>query len=165
MNTQELLQFLGHSSIFDPFEDFLMKNGIIRRPKLADSYPYSIDTKTTGLSLIFEDAPEDKGQQRKSAGSFIFCQVYFDFESKSKPFVGDLPYGIGQERDSKAIERQVGAPSVKRDSKQTSGFTISFYIDGLVFTAAYSDKDGRKLRFVRVSLKDKYHVTHGLAPA
>lgn len=164
MDINRLVSFLGHSSIHDEFDDFLADNGIIPRPKPSDDYPYSIKLNEAGLSLGFEDDPEDKEMVRKSPGQFLFSEIYFDFESKKKSFAGALPFGIGGARTSADIERVLGTPRLRKDYKHP-GFRISYFLEGIVLSAVFGDDDGKKIRFVRISLKDKYAVMHGLAPA
>lgn len=165
MDINKLISLVGYSSINDELDDFLVESGVTKRPKSADSYPYEVKTKTPGLSLLFEDDPEGKGMRRKNKGIFVLFEIYFDFESKKCRYAGLLPFGVGQLRSSSEVVDAL-RPNVPTDIDTSDDeLTVSFYLDGLVITFCYSDLKGLELRFVRVSLKDKFHVMHGLAPA
>jgi len=165
MDTDKLASFLGHSSVNDVFDDFLLQNGIKKRPKLSDSFPYKIPADEPGLALAFEDSAESKGMARKSEGQFVFHEMYFDFDPKKGAFSGRLPFGIGLARSIGDIEAVLGAPRVRRDSANPKfpGLFASYLLDGIVIQLKFSDAEGRALKFARVGLKEDNHVSQGLA--
>ncbi len=165
MDTNKLVSFLGHSSVHDAFDDFLIANGIKKRPKLSDDYPYKIPSSEPGLALTFEDSAESKGMARKSEGQFVFHEIYFAFDPKKGAFQGDLPFGIGAARSIEGVEAALGSPRVRRDSLNPKfpGLFACYLIDGIVLQFKFADAEGRTLKFARVGLKEDHHVAHGLA--
>ncbi len=165
MDTNTLVAYLGHSSVHPAFDDFLIANGIKKRPELADDYPYKIASLEPGLALTFEDSAEAKGMARKSEGQFVFHEIYFDFDPKRGAFQGDLPFGIGAARSIEGMEAVLGSQRVRRDSANPKfpGLFASYLIDGIVIQLKFSDAQGKALKFARVGLKENNHVTHGLA--
>lgn len=165
MDTNKLVSFLGHSSVDEAFDDFLIENGIKKRPKLSDSYPYKIASSEPGLALTFEDSAEAKGMARKSEGQFVFHEIYFDFDSKKGVFQGELPFGIGVARSIEGVEAVLGSPKIKRDTANPKfpGLFASYLIDGIVIQLKFADAEGKALKFARVGLKENNHVTQGLA--
>ena len=54
MNAIDFIQFLGHSSIHGPFDDFLTAQGIAWRPKAGRNLDTTYFVKGHGLVLSFE---------------------------------------------------------------------------------------------------------------
>ncbi|UXH80633.1 hypothetical protein [Roseateles amylovorans] len=165
MDIKILVSFLGHSSVHDAFDEFLIENEIKMRPKLSDSYPYKVKSSEPGLALTFEDSAEAKGMARKSEGQFVFHEIYFDFDPHKGVFLGELPFGIGAARSIEGIEAVLGSPRVRRDSANPKfpGLFASYLIDGMVIQLKFADADGKVLKFARVGLKEDNHVSQGLA--
>ncbi|RZI57104.1 MAG: hypothetical protein EOP37_21705 [Rubrivivax sp.] len=165
MNISSLISFLGHSSIHEPFDDFLKTNGVKRRPKDTDSYPYAIKSSVLGLSLGFEDDPEELGIQRKSDGGFVFSKINFDLVAKEEAFSGDLPFGVGQARSGQEVRAILGAPRTEGDNPVSDGVGMSYFIGDLVYVFSYSDRAATRLAFASISLPDSSDREHVLAPA
>ncbi len=165
MDTNQLVFFLGHSSVHDAFDDFLTENGIKKRPKLSDSFPYKVASSEPGLALTFEDSAEAKGMARKSEGQFVFHELYVDFDRTKGAFQGELPFGIGAARSIEGVEAVLGRPRVRRDSANPKfpGLFASYLIDGIVIQLKFADADGKALKFARIGLKENNHVQQGLA--
>ncbi|WP_431257441.1 hypothetical protein ACQ86G_22755 [Roseateles chitinivorans] len=165
MNISTLISFLGHSSIHAPFDAFLKANGVKRRPRDTDGYPYAIKSAVPGLSLGFEDDPEDLGIPRKSDGGFVFSKINFELVSKKAPYLGDLPFGVDQRRSGQEVSALLGAPRTQGKVPVGDGVGMSYFIDGLVVVFSYADASLIQLSYVGISLPDDADREHGLAPA
>lgn len=165
MDTTKLASFLGHSTLHEPFDDFLVASGIKKRPKLSDSLPYKVPSSVPGLALAFEDSPEAKGMARRSEGQFVFHEIYFDFNPRKDGFVGDMPFGIGAARSLSDVQAVLGIPRVLRDSLNPKfpGVFASYLVDDLVIQLKYADAEGNVLKFARVGIRTDILVQQGLA--
>jgi hypothetical protein len=171
VDTDQLVSFLGHSSVHGALDAFLSAHGTTRRPRLSDSYPYKVATPVPGLALAFEDSAQVQALQmaRKSDGEFVLHELYFDCDPKKHDgafFQGLLPLGMGTARSMAQIEAALGTPRVRRDSTNPRfpGLFASYLAkEGIVVQLKFTDAEGSALKFVRVGLLDSRHVAQGLA--
>jgi len=71
MKLDDLIQFLGYSSIYLPFDDFLIQNGIKWRPSLKRDLDTTHFIKDKGLVMSFSISADKDGIQKRSEGNFI----------------------------------------------------------------------------------------------
>ncbi|WP_431257443.1 hypothetical protein ACQ86G_22765 [Roseateles chitinivorans] len=160
----QLVAFLGHSSIHDAFNDYLTRHGVKKRPKASDDYPYQVDVKAEGITLTFEDSPRKYEIATKSDGQFIFSEIYCDLESKKNPFKGNLPFGVNDARTSTDIIKRLGEPRSTIEGATDDGFGQTYFIDGLVCIFMFDDAAGSVMSFVRLCVPTKFDRQQGLAP-
>ena len=75
MNVLELIKFLGHSSVYGEFKDFLTQHDVNNRPKIGRALDTIIAIQGQGLSMSFDIDAEETGITPKSEGTFIFSQL------------------------------------------------------------------------------------------
>lgn len=156
MNSIELLEFLGHSSIHPPFDKYLTEGGVTRRPKVGKSLDTIIPIKGQGLSMSFEIGAQDKGIVAKSEGSFIFYQLEIMLLNDGQDngvYTGPLPHGLLVDDSRSAVEKKL--KTLKRRLEDND----SYFIDGLVWTVAF---EAEKLRAFQVGVPTNGKRKHGL---
>jgi hypothetical protein len=72
MDVVDLINFLGHSSIHKPFDEYMTYLGLKKRPKIGKSLDTIIPIKAKGLSISFEIDAEGEGIVQRSEGTFVF---------------------------------------------------------------------------------------------
>jgi hypothetical protein len=155
MKLDDLIQFLGHSSIYLPFDDFLMQNGIKWRPSLKRDLDTDYFIKGQGLYMAFSISAEKDGIQKKSEGNFILKQVTgMTIDEGNGIYRGSIPFGIVQSDQRMDVERKLGIP--KRRNKNSD----NYFIDGLVWTFAF---EGVNMQFVEINVPTNGWRTHGIA--
>jgi hypothetical protein len=155
MKLNDLIQFWGHSSIYLPFDDFLMQNGIKWRPNLKRDLDTTHFIKGQGLSIRFSISAEKDGIQKKSEGNFILKQVEATIMDNGNGAYGEsIPFGIAQSDKRMDIEKKIGAP--KRRNKDSD----NYFIDGLVWTFAF---EGMDMGFIQIRVPTNGLRAHGIA--
>jgi hypothetical protein len=97
MNAIDLMSFLGHSSIYRPFDKFLAASGVKKRPKIGRSLDTIIPVKGEGVSMSFEIDAKGRGVLQKSEGSFVFHRLKIMLLEKCQDngiYIGQLPYSL-----------------------------------------------------------------------
>jgi hypothetical protein len=160
MSALEFLPFLGHSSIYPPFDDFLTSNGITKRPTLKRNLQNDIFADGAGISMHFSFgiSGAEEGFVVKSEGTFIFRSMYIiliEEDKKDGKYSGPLPHGLLVSDTRTTVEQKLGAP--KRRNKSSD----NYYLDGLVWTVVF---EGNKLRYIELHLPDNGWREHGICP-
>lgn len=170
INAVELMQFLGHSSIYEPFDDYLHSHGIKKRPSTTGrNIELSVSIKKHGLHLSFVESTKlaGEGLASKSSGSYVFnwLDIYLTKEDGMSPYGGPLPFGLTAELSQKQVRALLGQPkhvSVDPEFDTNADF---FYVDDLVVAIKYTDMQGSAIRMINPCLPDNWAREHGIAPA
>lgn len=160
MNMLELLPFLGHSSIHPPFDEFLTKNGLIKRPNIKRDLDTSISVPGQGLTLsfAFDVDAEKNGFKVKSEGTFVFKTLNVMLIAENKKdgkYLGDLPRNLQITDNRAAIETKLEEP------KRRNADSDNYYLDELVWTVAFEKE---KLHFIEFGLPTNGWRKHGICP-
>lgn len=158
MQLSDLIPFLGHSSIHQPFDDFLSSNSISKRPKIGKSLELDIIIDNQGLMLTFEfdTAAKEQNIAIKSEGSFVFKSIYVTLLPETKKlgkYVEALPFNLASSDSRLAVEQKLGVP--RRRNEQSD----NYFLDGMVVTPEF---EGEKFQFLRLELPRDGLRKHGL---
>ncbi|MGP3506555.1 MULTISPECIES: hypothetical protein [Paracidovorax] len=156
MNAVELIGFLGHASIYKPFDDYLAASGIKKRPKIGKSLDTIIPLKGTGLTISFDIDAEGEGIVPKSEGTFIFYQLEIMMLDKGQDvgvYAGPLPYGLLSTDSRSEIESKL------KNLKRRLPTNDSYFVDGLVWTVVFQEE---RLRYFQVGVPTDGKRKHGL---
>ena len=130
MDPKKLVEFLGHSSIYEPFDDYLLSIGIKKRPKhdSTSGGRYPIKHPSLGLELGFETSigyQEESLVPQKSAGQFVLDSVIF----RKQPDL-PLPYGLSFSLVRSQVDSIIG-PCVQRrpDDDSSTHFFQGVLVD------------------------------------
>lgn len=144
VNATDLMSFLGHSSIYEPFDKFLADVGVQKRPKVGRSLDTIIPAKGEGLSMSFEIDAKGRGVVQKSEGNFVFYRLEIMLLEKGQDngiYSGQLPYNL------LATDSRGEVESKLKNLKRRLPDGDDYFVDGLVWTVAF---DAEKLRFFQV---------------
>lgn len=145
MDPKKLVEFLGHSSIYEPLDDFLILNGVKKRPKGPDLTDW-IGDKSKAISLEFSASYDSEAiHPRKSDGKYVLRAIVFE-----KPLESGLPFGLDFRMPRDAVTAILGAPKASDDMP-----SAEYYYDSLVVTIVW-EKDERKMRLITISVPDIY---------
>jgi hypothetical protein len=170
INAIEMMNFLGNSSIHEPFDDYLDANSIKKRPKIGgNTYDPYIEVKKQGLHLVFVYSGElqKKGLIAKSPGTYLFnwLYIYLIKQDGFSPYKGPLPFGLSQQMIQQQVRALLGQPPhVTFDVTWKSNVDF-YFIDGLVVAVKYSDMNGSAISIVTTRLPDNWAREQGIAPA
>jgi len=156
MNATELIDFLGHSSIYQPFDEHLTMAGLKKRPKLGKSLDTLVAVPGEGLSMSFEIDAEGEGIAQKSEGAFVFYQLEIMLSCNRQDngaYTGLLPHSLLATDSRSDVERKL------KNLKRRLPDNDSYFVDGLVWTVAF---DGETLRFLQVGVPTEGKREHGL---
>ena len=161
MNAIDFIQFLGHSSIHVPFDDFLTSQGISWRPKVGSDLDIMHFIKGQGLVMTFGFGNEavEKGIHLKSAGDYFFNEVSVQFiveDKKSGKYVGPMLHALAPNDTRAAVEKKMGSAPTRR-----LDWGDNYFVDGLVWTIAFKSD---LIKSVRLELPDDSHREYGLCP-
>jgi hypothetical protein len=160
MNALDFLPFLGHSSIYPPFDEFLAKNGVIKRPNIKQNLDNTIFVRGIGLCLSFQFdiSAKDEGFIAKSEGVFIFTEfeiMIVTADKKNGKYEGVLPYGLTSLDTRQSVEQKLGTPKRRNEDSD------NYYINDLVLTVAFK---ADKLKFLQFDLPDNGWRERSIAP-
>jgi hypothetical protein len=158
MNIADFLPFLVHSSIHPPFDEFLISQKIIWRPKVGRKLDTLHFIAGTGISLSFDlDASaKTKGISMRSEGSFVFSRLdvmIVAVDKKDGYYVGPLTRGLVAQDTSESIEQKLGTPRRRNTDSD------NYYLDDLVWTVAFDDN---KFQFMQFDVPSDDRRAHGL---
>jgi len=148
MDAIKLISFLGHSSIYPEFDNFLLENGIKERPKKIEGTQW-IRNEELGISLTFQLSDifdEESLVPQKSEGNFIFSGAEFP-----AVFKGKLPYELSLSLQKQDVDAKLGSPLRFREKVPSA----TYFYDGYVIVLNWM-KDSPKDRFIRFSLPNIY---------
>ena len=161
MNAIDFIDFLGHSSIHVPFDDFLTSQGISWRPKIGRTLNTTHFINGQGLVMTFEfdtDAAK-KGFKVKSDGDFIFSYLnvqYIAEDKKHGKYEGPMLHGLTPSDKRADVGVKLGvAPTRRLD------WGDNYFIDELVWTVAFASDS---IKYARLELPRDGHREHGLCP-
>lgn len=147
MDVKQLIEFLGHSSIYEPLEDFLLASGIKKRPKGNEGTVWVRD-KERGISMEFNASGiyDDRYlQPKRSEGKFVLESITFE-----KPLDSGLPYGLAFDRTPKQTSLLLGQARGQHDET-----FASYFFDGKVVLIRWNDS-GEGIKFIRFRLPNVY---------
>lgn len=169
INAVELIQFLGHSSIHEPFDDYLHEQGIKKRPSIEGKHhdPY-IEIKKQGLHLVFLISNElhEKGVEAKSDGTYLFnwLDIYLKKEDGMTPYKGPLPFGLAANLSQEQVRSLLGQPKHVTVDPEFDANVDFFFVDDLVLAIKY-DMQGNTIRMINPRLPDNWAREHGITPS
>ena len=162
MNAIDFIQFLGHSSIHAPFDDFLASQGIAWRPKVGGSTFNVLHLiKGQGLGMTFGLASDalKKNTNVKSAGDYVFNHFNVQFiveDKKNGKYVGPMLHALAPNDTRAAVEKKMGtAPTRRLD------WGDNYFLDDLVWTIAFK---ADAIEFVMLETPRDGHRKYGLCP-
>ena len=79
MNALELIKFLGHSSVYAEFNDFLTQHDVNNRPKISRALDTIIAIQGQGLSMSFDIDAEASGITPKSGEHLYLANLKYDY--------------------------------------------------------------------------------------
>lgn len=160
MNALDFIPYLGHSSIYPPFDVFLSECGIAWRPSMKRNVDKMLSVKGQGItiSFCFDISAKENGVKIKSEGAFIFDRLQImliEEDKKDGKYTGPLPRGILPTDSRAQIEAKLGAPTRRNEE------TDNYYLDELVWIVAF---EGEKLQYLKLCVPDDGWRKHGLCP-
>ena len=170
INAVDLMKFMGHSSIHEPFDDYLHEHGIKKRPDVEGKHydPY-IEIKKQGLHLAFLTSNElhEKGVRAKSDGTYLFnwLDIYLKKEDGMTPYAGPLPFGLAADLSQEQVRALFGQPKHVNVKPEMGTNVDFFFIDDLVVAIKYTDLQGSAMRMINPRLPNNWAREHGIAPA
>ncbi|GKS88745.1 hypothetical protein LL962_05190 [Xanthomonas sp. NCPPB 1067] len=156
MNAIEMIGFLGHGSIYKPFDAYLTASGVKKRPKIGKSLDTIIPIKGTGLTMSFQISVESLGITPKSEGTFVFYQLEIMLLDEGQDhgiYTGPLPYSLNATDSRSEIESKL------KNLKRRLPDNDSYFLDGLVWTVAF---EGEKLQFFQIGVPTNGKRKYGL---
>lgn len=155
MDATTLISFLGHSSIHPPFDEFLLAQGIKKRPKKHEATEW-IEDKKAGIGLEFsatESFDETAVFPKKSDGRFIFNSATF-----SGDFSGALPYGISLTQSRVEVDQHLESLPVE-ENLLPSLRIATYFKNGIVIVARWDKKPVDSfIRFYLPTIYDKKNL-------
>lgn len=112
----ELIKFLGHSSVYAEFNDFLTQHDVNNRPKIGRALDTIIPIHGQGLSMSFDINAGASGITPKSEGTFIFSQLeirLFGDERKTGFILAYSPMSSKQMTAEKLLKRSLAHQNAK----------------------------------------------------
>ena len=161
VNAIDFIQFLGHSSIHEPFDDFLTAQSIKWRPKAGRDLDTMHFINGQGLVMTFEfdTAAVKKGTKIKSEGDYIFNHFTVQFIAEDKKhgkYVGQMLHDLALNDTRAAVERKLGAAPTRR-----LDWGDNYFLDGLVWTISFTSD---AIEYVMLELPRDGLRKHGLCP-
>jgi hypothetical protein len=161
MNAIDFIQFLGHSSIYEPFDDFLTGQAIKWRPKAGRDLDMMHFVNGHGLVIKFEFgvSAADKGFEAKSEGEYVFsgCTVQFIAEDKKHGrYSGPMLHNLVGTDTRADVQKKLGTKPTR-----VLDWGDNYFLDGLVWTISF-EKD--KIEYVMLDLPTDGYRKYGVCP-
>jgi hypothetical protein len=139
MSATEFIQFLGHSSIYEPFDAFLSANKITKRPKVGRTLDTKIFVDGSGLVLNFDFSSSAKKEKMeiKSEGDFVFNRFTIHLianDKKHGKYTGVMPFDLSDKDTRESVEKKLGSPTRSNDGG------ANYYLDGHVWTVVFQNQ-------------------------
>jgi hypothetical protein len=161
VNAIDFIQYLGHSSIHEPFDDFLTAQGIVWRPKAGRKLDTTCFVNGHGLVMSFElgAATAEKGIKARSAGDYIFNYLtvqYIAEDKKHGKYTGPMLHGLAPSDTRAEVGKKLGvAPTRRLD------WGDNYFLDNLVWTVSFTSDS---IKYARLELPSDGHREYGLCP-
>ena len=157
MDTTKLINFLGYTSIYEPFDDYLLSIGIKKRPKDTSLKSRIIEADNLSLRFLeYDDYVEDYLSEPLSEGQLILERVSFE-AGCSDP----LPFGLSFNMNLETVINTLGEPLkvVVEGIDQKEPWIPYFYLKGFLVVVRFNQKT-LDMEDVFVSRPDKYNREH-----
>ncbi|HHG6073503.1 TPA: hypothetical protein ACPWZ0_003075 [Salmonella enterica subsp. enterica serovar Vietnam] len=138
MDIIKCIGFLGYSSVFPELDDFLLSNGIKKRPQGVGGADH-LKTPSKDVVLSFEERDvfeHDSLLPAKSDGKYIFS--YLEVHSENE---GSLPYGLTFKDSLDDLEKKLGKNIKDNKVALPEKRTITFFHDSLLIIVFMNVKD------------------------
>lgn len=161
MNAIDFFNYLGHSSIYEPFDDFLTSQDIKWRPKSGRDLDTMHFINGHGLMINFEldAAAQKKGIKSKSDGGYVFTEFTVQFIVENKKhgrYSGPMLHNLAVNDTRAEVERKLGVkPSRVLD------WGDNYFLDDLVWIVSYKND---KIEYVTLEIPRDGHRKNGLCP-
>lgn len=157
IQSDKSLEFLGHSSIHEPLDDFLLSLGIKKRPKSASLSTMSVEGD--GIVFSFVERPdyiERYGHQPLSAGELVLDRIDFD-QDGSMP----LPFGLKYSLDFDLAAKLLGGVLQSKDPDMVAPkpWMPRFHFKGF-FVVLHFDKSSMKMKHAVVTRPSLMNCKH-----
>lgn len=152
MDLNQLISFLGHSSAYPPFDEFLDSSGIKKRPKGNDDPLIHLydPTKAVALRFLARDSfDDDVPEGPKSEGKFILGAVDID-----KKFNGQLPFGLTFLLGADQVATILGISLKMTSGPRPIG---TYLVSGLIVVVRF-EQGGKSISSLLIVVKTKYDV-------
>jgi hypothetical protein len=162
MNAIEFIQFLGHSSIYEPLDNFLSQKNIKWRPKAARKLDTTHFINGNGLVLTFEfkdDLVDDK-VDIKSDGDYIFNHFAIHFvaeDKKNGEYCGPMLFDLAKGDSRADVQKKLGVKPTR-----ILEWGDNYFVDDLVWTV--SCKKSGFLEYVMLDLPSDGFRKYGVCP-
>ncbi|MBV5299543.1 MAG: hypothetical protein JZU64_15815 [Rhodoferax sp.] len=159
MDLQELIKFLGYTTAYEPFDTFLHKNGVKKRPNLEFG-GFLIFPKKTGLALEFTPNAEKYGILKKCEGSITFRRVECNLleDEDHGRYSGILPWSLNLKMNRDGVRTALGMPQLSLEDR-----CDKFFLDGLIASFIYTNKTIQLSRF-DIAMPNTKDLEMGLCP-
>jgi hypothetical protein len=161
MNVINFIHFLGHSSIYEPFDDFLTSQDIKWRPKVGRDLDTTYFVNGHGLVLTFDLAisAEEKGFKVKSDGDYVFKYLSVRFIANDKKhglYAGPMLHSLAVNDSRAEVEKKLGVKPTR-----TLERSDNYFMDDLVWTTVFQNN---KIEFITLEIPRDGHRKNGLCP-
>ena len=161
MNAIDFIQFLGHSSIYEPFDDFLTALGIAWRPKAGRNLDTTFFINGHGLVLSFEFgvATAEKGIKVKSEGEYIFNGFTVQFiadDKKHGRYSGAMLHSLTVNDTRADVQKKLGVKPTR-----VVDWGDNYFLDELVWTISFGND---KIEYVMLDLPTDGYRKYGVCP-
>lgn len=170
IKVNDLISFLGYSSIYEPLDDYLHAHGIKKRPNNNGKHlEESVAIKQQGLHVCFVYSGDltEKGIIAKSPGTYVFnwLDIYLQKQDGFAPYKGPLPFGLIQQMSQQQVRALLGHPLHVTFNTERRANVDFYHIESLVVAVKYTDMNGSAISMVNPCLPDNWAREQGIAPS
>jgi hypothetical protein len=161
MNAIDFIKFLGHSSIHEPFDDFLTGQGIKWRPKAGRDLDTMHFINGHGLVIKFDFgiSAVEKGFKAKSNGEYIFNDFTVQFIAEDKKhgrYSGPMLHNLAAGDSRAEVARKLGVKPTR-----VLDWGDNYFLDDLVWTISFEND---KIEYVMLEIPSDGHRKYNLCP-